>query len=233
MSGLIFANTRKAEEAERSGDLDTAYQLWLEISSKNDTPEAHLQLSRIALMLGKWNMAESALLRTLEGGTNSPIALGMVGALFLERTDGDHLSNLETAKTWLLRSVEVAKAAPTLCLLGVAYLRLEEKEKAEEAFRAAIEVDDQWEEAYFNLGLLAIGSGDLEEAERLLRKSVQIDPKFLRAHVQLGALLHKQGRCSEAESEFRRCLEIDPTDKAARSYFSRARGAGPVMGNEG
>jgi tetratricopeptide (TPR) repeat protein len=229
MSELIFANAGKAEEAERSGDLDTAYRFWLEISSKNETPEAYFQLSRIALMLGKWQMAETALLRTLEGGTNSPIAVGMLGALFLKRTDGDRASNLEAARTWLLRSVEIAKAAPTLCLLGMVYLLLKEKEKAEEAWRTAIEVDDQCEEAYFNLGL-AIGAGDPEEAERLLRKSIQIDPQFLRAHVQLGALLLKQGRQLEAESEFRRCLEIDPTDKAARSYFSRAGGFGP--GNE-
>jgi tetratricopeptide (TPR) repeat protein len=230
MSELIFANAGKAEEAERSEDLDTAYRLWLESSSKDETPEAYFQLSRIALMLGKWNMAETALFRALERGTNSPIAVGMLGALFLERTDGNRASNLEAARTWLLRSVEIAKAAPTLCLLGMVYLRLKEKEKAEEAWRTAIQVDDQCEEAYFNLGLLAIGSGDPEEAERLLRKSIQIDPTFLRAHVQLGALLQKQGRHSEAESEFHRCLEIDPTDKAARSYFSRPRAAGP--GNE-
>lgn len=230
MSELISANAGKAEEAERSGDLDTAYGLWLEISSKSEMPEAYFQLSRIALMLGKWQMAETALLRTLEGGTNSPIAVGMLGALFLKRTDGDRATNLEAARTWLLRSVEIAKAAPTLCLLGMVYLLLKEKEKAEEAWRNAIEVDDRCEEAYFNLGLLAKGAGDPEEAERLLRKSIQIDPHFLRAHVQLGALLLKLGRKLEAESEFRRCLEIDPTDKAARSYFSLTGGFTP--GNE-
>lgn len=227
MSELISANAGKAEEAERSGDLDTAYRLWQEISSQNETPESYFQLSRIALMLGKWQMAETALLRSLEGGTNSPIAVGMLGALFLKRTDGDRASNLDAARTWLLRSVEIAKTAPTLCLLGVVYLLLKEKEKAEEAWRTAIEVDDRCEEAYFNLGLLAKGAGDREEAERLLRKSIQIDPQFLKAHVQLGALLLKQGRKLEAESEFRLCLAIDPTDKVARSYFLRCRMKAP------
>jgi tetratricopeptide (TPR) repeat protein len=228
MSELISASAGKAEEAERSGDIDTAYRLWLEISSKNETPEAYFQLSRVALMLGKWKMAETALFRTLEGGTNSPIAVGMLGALFLKRTDGNRASNLEAARTWLLRSVEIAKAAPTLCLLGTVYLHLKEKEKAEEAWRTAIEVNDRCEEAYFNLGLLAKEAGNPEEAERLLRKSIQIDSEYLRAHVQLGALLLKQGKKLEAESEFRRCLEIDPTDKAARSYFRRSDGFGPA-----
>jgi hypothetical protein len=113
MSELIFANAGKAEEAERSGDLDTAYRFWLEISSKNETPEAYFQRSRIAFMLGKWQMAETALLRTLEGGTNSPKAVGVLGALFLKRTDGDRASNLEAARTWLLRIVEIAISAHT------------------------------------------------------------------------------------------------------------------------
>ena len=227
MTELITATPERADEAERSGDLDTALRMWLEISSKTEKPEAYCQLSRIAFMLGKWQMAETALFRNLEIGTNTPIAVGMLGALFLRRTDGDRANNLETARTWFLRSLEISKSAPTLCLLGMVYLHLNEKEKAEEAWRTAIEVDEQWEEAYFNLGLLAKEGGNSEEAERLLRKTIQIDPKYLRAHVQLGALLLKQGRRLEADSEFRRCLEIDPTDKAAKSYFSRAGGPGP------
>lgn len=208
------------------GDLDTALQLWLEISSKTEKPEDYFQLSRIAFMLGKWQMAETALLCTLEIGTNSTVAVGMLGALFLERTDGDRASNLETARTWFLRSLEISKTAPTLCLLGIVYLRLKEREKAEEAWRTAIEVDEQYEEAYFNLGLLAKEGGNSEEAEILLRRSIQIDPKYLRAHAQLGALLLRQGRRLEADSEFRRCLEIDPTDEAARSYFGQPGGSG-------
>jgi tetratricopeptide (TPR) repeat protein len=220
MTELTTATPERAEEAERLGDLDTALRLWLEISSKTEKPEDYFQLSRTAFMLGKWQMAETALFRTLECGTNSPIAVGMLGALFLERTDGDRATNLETARMWLLRSVEISKTAPTLCLLGMVYLRLREEEKAEEAWRTAIEVDEQCDEAYFNLGLLAKEGGNVEEGEILLRKSIQIDPQVLRAHAQLGALLLRQGRRLEADSEFRRCLEIDPTDEAARSYFA-------------
>jgi protein O-GlcNAc transferase len=226
MTNLITATPERADEAERLGDLDYAFRLWLEISSKTEKPEAYCQLGRIAFMLGKWQMAETTLLRTLEISSNFPVAVAMLGALFLERTDGDRASNLEAARMWLLRSVEIAKTAPTLCLLGMVYWRLKEKEKAEEAWRAAIEVDEQYEEAYFNLGILAIEDGNLKRAEELLRKSIQIDPEFLRAHVRLGALMRKQGRHLEAESEFSRCLEIDPTDKAARLYFSQSGGAG-------
>ena len=168
MTELITATPERAEEAERLGDLDTALQLWLEISSKTEKPEDYFQLSRIAFMLGKWQMAETALLCTLEIGTNSTVAVGMLGALFLERTDGDRASNLETARTWFLRSLEISKTAPTLCLLGIVYLRLKEREKAEEAWRTAIEVDEQYEEAYFNLGLLRKRRGQFGGGRNLI-----------------------------------------------------------------
>ena len=82
MTELITATPERAEEAERLGDLDTALQLWLEISSKTEKPEDYFQLSRIAFMLGKWQMAETALLCTLEIGTNSTVAVGMLGGLY-------------------------------------------------------------------------------------------------------------------------------------------------------
>lgn len=221
MTERITATPEQAEEAERSGDLDSALQSWLEISSKTEKPEAYCKLARVAFVLEKWQVAEAALFRALEVSTNFPVAVAMIGALFLERTDGNRASNLETARMWFLRSLGIAKTAPTLCLLGMVYLRLKKKEKAAEAWRTAIEVDGQCEEAYFNLALLAIEEGNIEQAEKLLRMSIQIDPEFLRAHVHLGALMRKQGRQLEADSEFSRCLEIDPTDKAARLHFSQ------------
>jgi tetratricopeptide (TPR) repeat protein len=219
MSELITATRESAEKAESLGDLDTAFRLWQEISSKTEKPEDLFQLSRLAFMLGKWQMAETGLLRTLETGTNSPVAVGMLGALFLERTDGDRATNLGAARTWLLRSVEISKTAPTLCLLGTVYSHLKEKEDAKKAWRLAIEADENYEEAYFNLGLLLSADGQAIEAEGLLRKAAQLDPDSPRAHGALGVLLQELGHYSEAEAELKRALELDPADSIARNHL--------------
>lgn len=202
------------------GDLDSAFQLWIEISSKAQTPKSYFQLARLALTLRKWQTAEASLLRILEISPNLPLALGMLGALFLNRTDGDRENNLEAAKMWLLRSIETAKTAPNLSLLGMVYSHLGEKEKAKEVWETAIEADKQYEEAYFNLGVLAAKDGDLERAESLLMKAIQIDPGYFRAHGRLATVLRKQRRYTEAEREFRRCVEIDPSHYLSRLYLA-------------
>ena len=219
MADLIPPMLERAEEAERLGDVDTAMQLWLEISSKTQRSEAYFQLARLALMREKWQTAETALLRVVEIGTNLPIAEAMLGAVFLNRTDGDRASNLETARMWFLRSLETAKTAPTLCLLGTVYSHLKEKESAEKAWRSAIEVDENYEEAYFNLGLLLNADGQAIEAEGLLRKAAQLDPGSHRAHGALGVLLQELGHYSEAEAELKRALELNPADSIARKHL--------------
>lgn len=221
MADLIAPMLERAEEAERLGDLDTAFQLWLEISSKTQRSEAHIQLGRLALALQKWQMAETAFLRAVEIGINLSVAEAMLGALFLNRSDGDRRSNLETAKVWFLRSIATAKIAPTLCLLGTVYSNLKDKEGAEKAWRSAIEVDENYEEAYVNLGLLLSADDQAIEAEGLLRKAVQLDPGSHRSHGALGVLLEELGHYAEAEAELKRALELNPSDSIARNHLRR------------
>ena|SRR3989442_2415319 len=112
----------------------------------------------------------------------------------------------------------------SLSLLGAAHDRLGEKEAAREAFRKAIELDESYAEAHFNLGLLLATDGQNEEAERLLRKATQLDPNSHEAHGRLGILLQELGKHSEAEDELRRAIEINPTDAIANFYLNRAPG---------
>lgn len=211
----------RAEEAERLGDLDSAVQLWLEISSKTQRSEAYIQLGRLALTSQKWQIGETALLHAVEIGKNLPVVEAMLGALFLNRSDGDRTSNLGTAKVWFLRSIATSKNAPTLSLLGMVYSNLKEKQNAEKAWRSAIEIDENYEEAYFNLGLLLSAKGQAIEAEELLRKAVQLDPGSHRAHGALGILLKELGHYSEAEAELRRTLELNPNDPIAWNHLRR------------
>jgi tetratricopeptide (TPR) repeat protein len=108
-----------------------------------------------------------------------------------------------------------------LCLLGSAHIRLGEKQSAKKAWRKVIEMDETYEEAYFNLGLLLADERQNDEAEGLLRKAIQLDPNFQVAHGRLGILLQDQGRYSEADSELRRAIELDPADVIAWRHLRR------------
>ena len=240
-----------AVAAERSGDFSQAFDIWQQLVSTAHRPDYLCKLGRVAQKLGRWPDAEQAFLdaikvasklKAVPRATESPelldktlsLAMWLLGSLFLARTDGDRLSNAQRAKEWLEQAVAVTPNQAWLSYLGSAHVRLGEKEAAIVTFRKVIELDENYAEAYFNLGLLLADDGQDIEAEKLLRRATQLDPNSSPTHGRLGILLHKQRRYSEAESELRRAVEINPTDKTARVYLSRMPGspaADPCLNN--
>jgi len=213
-----------AKDAEQSGNYAAAFDAWQRLASATNRPDYLCKLGRGAQRLGRWTDAEKAFLDALRVDKTFPLAMVALGSLSLARTDGDRSTNARTAKAWLKHAVAATPSAMSLSLLGAAHDRLEEKEAAKEAFRKAIELDETYSEAYFNLGLLLANDGQNEQAERLLRTATQLDPNYHEAHGRLGILLQQLGRYSEAETELKRAIEIDPTDAVANFYLNRTPG---------
>lgn len=214
-----------AKTAERSGDFAAAFDVWRQLSSMTNRPEYLCQVRGVAKKLGRWADAERTFLDAITVDKKLSIAMLLLGSIFLERTDGDRETNARQAKAWLEKLLTVDPNVMCLSLLGAAHDRLGEREAAKEAFRKAIDLDEYYAEAYFNLGLLLADDGQDVEAEKLLRRATELDPNSSRAHGRLGILLHEQERYSEAESELRRTVEINPADKTARAYLSRMPGS--------
>lgn len=225
----MLALERAARRAGEAGDHEAAVQAWHKLASATSSPVFYCQLGRAAQALGKWADAERAFLDALRIDSYLGVAMLALGSLFLRRTDGEGKANAKTAKTWLLRALEIDRTAPGLSLLGTAYYRLGEEGGAKEAYRAALDLDGTYEEAYFNLGILEQETGNAAEAESLFRRAIQLDPDRVGAHGRLAVLFHKRGRYLEAESEFRRCLEIDPSNYFSHLYLANTLG---VQGRE-
>jgi len=225
MADEELALRETAMAAERSGNLEAAFDTWRSLSSAApNRPDYLCKLGHLAQELGRWANAEKAFLDALKIDQTLSLPKTLLGSLFLERTDGDRLANARKAKEWLEQAVAVAPDQASLSFLGSAHVRLGEKEAAKAAFRKVIELDDTYAEAYFNLGLLLSADGQAIEAERLLRKAAQLDPGSHRAHGALGVLLQELGKYSEAKAELTRTLEIDPADTIARSHLDLMAG---------
>jgi tetratricopeptide (TPR) repeat protein len=220
----MTALVKEARLAEKAGDYEAALQAWHKVASEMGSAASYCQIGRLAAQLGRWADAEKSLIDALSIDSHLAVAMLALGSLSLSRTDGDRRGNAETAKTWLLRAIEIDRTAPGLALLGTAYYRLGEPDASKQAYRAAIEIDASYEEAYFDLGTLEQKQGNDAEAERLLRSSIQLDSSRAGAHGRLGVLLHKRGRYLEAESEFRRCIELDPSDYFSYLYLANSLG---------
>lgn len=214
---------KAAARAEQSGNYLAAFEIWQSLASSANRPDYLCKLGRMAQMLRRWGEAEKAFVDALNIDEAFWIAMTLLGSLFLSRTDGDPSENARKAKKWLEQALAVKQHPMSLGFLGAAQNRLADKRAAINTFRKAIEVDESYEEAYFNLALILVEQGEKEEAERLLRTAIQLDPDWHEAHGLLGVLLQERGRYSEAETELKRALEVDPSDEIASLYLDRLR----------
>ncbi len=93
-------------------------------------------------------------------------------------------------------------------------------DRAEAAYRRAVELDPSLANAVTNLGNLMYRRGRLEEAENLYVRALQIDPEQPEAFYNLGFLLYDRGETAAAVLNFRRALRTDPA--FADAHFNLA-----------
>lgn len=86
----------------------------------------------------------------------------------------------------------------TLFNIGMVFIELGDKAKAEEHMRRAIEFDQDYREPHYNLALILAEQADLEGAERHFRRAVEIDSADLEARVRHAEILTRLARADEA-----------------------------------
>jgi Tfp pilus assembly protein PilF len=186
------------------------------------------QLADIYRKRHLWKEGEKLLQQAMRLEPSVPEPYRSLGLLEIRRDDLPAEDCLRRAIELFERSVRLEKlegerSPATHTLLGAAYLRLGQSDRAESEFKVALEIDPKYEEALFNLALIEMES-DLGKAFSLLRKAIDIDPQYAEAHRELGVLFQKEGNLEEAEYHLRRAWELDPTDYWAQMYLANLLG---------
>lgn len=92
--------------------------------------------------------------------------------------------------------------------------RLDEEEatfeRAEERYRAAIELDPSLANALTNWGNLRFRRGDVEEAQGLYERALAIDEEQPEALYNMGFLAFERGETTDAAASFRLAVQHDP-----------------------
>ena len=105
-------------------------------------------------------------------------------------------------------------------------LRLDEEEttrdRAEQAYRKAIELDPRLATALTNLGNLRLVAGDRDEAEAMYRRALAADPSQAEAPYNLAYLLVERGAHEEAVPLFERALTLKPDFSEAHFNLAMA-----------
>ena len=162
----------KAVCLEEAGKNQEALAIWQELAKTNPTRNVFLRLASVTKYLGFKDEAERAFERALEIDERSAHALKGLGILALDAAD------YKAAVEYLRRASAIEEDPGGFSLLGVALKNIGESLEAEAAFRRAIRIDPDYEEAYFNLATLFTQDRP-SEAHALLRKAIELDPSML------------------------------------------------------
>ena len=95
------------------------------------------------------------------------------------------------------------------------YGRMNQPELAEQAYRDAVAINADLEEAHYNYGVLQSGLGRHAEAARAYRDAVATNPYSTEARVNLGDALEKLGDADGAARQYGRVLEGHPSHRLA------------------
>ncbi len=104
---------------------------------------------------------------------------------------------------------------PALNRLGIAHTQLEHYERAEVAFRQAIDLQASEPSAYFNLALLYLRQDRTELAETWLNKTLECASWYPETHYHLGYIRVQEERFDEAIEEFVKELGVNPASAKA------------------
>ena len=138
-------------------------------------------------------------------GHRGPLAhLALAAVDMAERNAAAALQHLEEAE----------RATPDLpglsALIGQAWLRLREWDRAARAFQTAQKSDSEDESAWHGLACAALGNGDDEGAAEYAKRAVGLRSDYPEACYHLGVALSRLGRGPAAEAALRRCLSLRP-----------------------
>ncbi len=128
------------------------------------------------------------------------------------------------ARTALEKAVTLdASLADAHCVLGLIYKGAEETHAAAEAFRQATISDENYIEAYYELGdVLLVHLGDTAQATQILQKIVAMDPDHARTRTLLGLAYFRDNLTDTAIRELQHALKLDPTSLTARYTLGNA-----------
>jgi tetratricopeptide (TPR) repeat protein len=106
--------------------------------------------------------------------------------------------------------------------LGLAYLSLNQNDRAIDAFKKQISQNAYDEFAYTYLGAAYEREQRYDDAIQQFQKQIEINPLDPRAHASLGTLYSSQKRFSDALPELRKATDIDPKNPLLQVSLGQA-----------
>ncbi|MDD5245278.1 MAG: tetratricopeptide repeat protein, partial [Syntrophorhabdaceae bacterium] len=105
----------------------------------------------------------------------------------------------KTARQWFTEAYELNLLEPL-------------SDKSIAAYKKSIQLDDQFTDAYVNLGFIFLNKNEYEKALKYFSKVVQLEPDSIEAYNNLGYVYEKMERFGSAKQMFQKALQLNPND---------------------
>lgn len=105
--------------------------------------------------------------------------------------------------------------------LIILYGRTNQPQKAEEHFRAAVRLNPNSADSYYNYGVTLLKNRRTEEAEEMFRRAVEVNPFHPQALQNLGVIREQEGNLNEALEFYRKAVERQPDYAVAQFSIGR------------
>ena len=89
------------------------------------------------------------------------------------------------------------------------YEKLGKKQKAFECLKKAIDLKENYAEAYCDIGRYLLTANDIKGAINYFKKALQYKPNLLGAYINIGNIYHKSGNLIQAMKYYKKSLEIN------------------------
>ena len=196
----------------RNAEYRTAASLWQTVTDRRpQNPRAFFSLGIALRQEGRLVAARESLDRAIDLSPNHAGAHNERGGVWLDLGDiGRAQADFEQAVS-LLGSSDADELRGTLHYnLGLCMMKQDRLEDAVARFGVAIELREDFANAYTNLGAVLLKQGKPEAAVEMNRKVVELDPDSPSAQVNLGHSLIKAGHYEEGVKKYRRAIELAP-----------------------
>jgi len=218
---------------EKNLEYSKAIEEYLKATKKDETAkDAYIRVSKIYCcaenpMYRNNDLALDYAGKALEIAPDDPAALDALAYVYF--SSGDMENAVETEKRALeilpenrmliehlmLFEGTVAESAEEHNNRGAELLLEGNYSEAADEFRAAVEIDPHYADAYYNLGKVYSYLEDYTTAEEFYTTAIEIDPDDARYHYNLAIIYGKMEMLEKSEEEYLYAISIDPFyDKA-------------------
>ncbi|WP_063399042.1 class I SAM-dependent methyltransferase, partial [Prochlorococcus marinus] len=206
----INPNTPKAHELlgiayQNTGQQEKAIEHYQKEISRNATAITSLTNYGLILLQNNDVTASIKLLKQAsEIGANEQITLLLAQTYQQQRQWTNAIAEYEKL------NLEITKNKLIPFNYGLCLMEVGISDKAIEAFKTAIKLDQAFVGAWGNIGAIYKREGQLQEALEATKKTLLLDPKNATAYIQLGGIYQELGSLDLALTSILQSLELNP-----------------------